>query len=372
MTVVNSRDKKEVLDPQSHVAAGNKLPKLQYTMITFKPKQVTAKMLAVLPERSRDVLSKRYGLQPDAETYTLEAIGQAYGVTRERVRQIENHGLQAIQKSDQYKEYAPLFTELHEHIVRLGGGLVAEHILLDELTKDETTRNHVFFLMVLSDMFYRSRENPHYEHRWFTEKQVAEAVENALHKVYRTLKRDDLISEQEILDRFRTELSEAATGRDDDVLKRWLRISKRIDCNPLGDWGPADSPNVRVKGVRDYAYLAVKRHGSPMHFKEVATAIFELFGHKAHIATTHNELIKDDRFVLVGRGLYALTEWGYAPGVVKEVLRELLAKEGPLSKEEIIDKVRKERYVKDNTIVVNLQDMNHFRRLANGTYMLAE
>ncbi len=341
-------------------------------MITFKPKQVTKQMLSVIPERSRDVLTKRYGLGPDSEIHTLEAIGQAYGITRERVRQIENHSLQAIQKSELYKEKRELFSELHEHIVRLGGGLVAEHILLDELTKDPATRNHLFFLMVLSDFFYRSRENPHYAHRWFTERQVADAVEKALHKVYRTLNRDELISEQEILDRFRTELHDVATDQDDDVLKRWLHISKRIDCNPLGDWGQADSPNVRVKGVRDYAYLAVKRHGSPMHFKEVAQAIYDLFGHKAHVATTHNELIKDPRFVLVGRGLYALTEWGYAPGVVKEVLRELLEKEGPLSKEEIIDKVRKERYVKDNTIVVNLQDHGHFKRLANGTYMLVE
>ena len=90
------------------------------------------------------------------------------------------------------------------------------------------------------------------------------------------------------------------------------------------------------------------------------------------IATTHNELIKDDRFVLVGRGLYALSEWGYTAGVVKEVLKEILENEGPLSREEIIDKVRKERYVKDNTILVNLQDANLFKKLANGHYTIAE
>ena len=109
-----------------------------------------------------------------------------------------------------------------------------------------------------------------------------------------------------------------------------------------------------------------------MHFREVAETINELFDHKAHVATTHNELIKDPRFVLVGRGLYALTEWGYTAGVVKDVLREILAEEGPLSREEIIDKVRKERYVKDNTILVNLQDTNLFRKLSNGTFALVE
>jgi hypothetical protein len=163
-----------------------------------------------------------------------------------------------------------------------------------------------------------------------------------------------------------------ADRHNESVLKRWLAMSKQIGRNPLGDWGPADSPNIRVKGIRDYAYLTVKRHGSPMHFREVAESIAHLFGHRAHVATTHNELIKDKRFVLVGRGLYALSEWGYTAGVVKEVLRDILNQEGPLSREELIDKVKKERYVKDNTIIVNLQDLNLFKRLANGTYTLAD
>lgn len=341
-------------------------------MITFKPKQVTKALLAVLPERARDVLTKRYGLGADGETSTLEAIGQVYGITRERVRQIENYGIASIQKSEVYREHVELFSELQSLIEQLGGGVVAEHVFLDEITNDPILRNHIYFLLVVGDTFYRGKENPTYTHRWFTERKVAEVVEKALREVYTSLKSDELVSEQEILSRFRNQLLDIADRYDESVLKRWLLISKQIGKNPLGDWGPADSPNIRVKGIRDYAYLAVKRHGSPMHFKEVAQAIDELFSHKAHVATTHNELIKDARFVLVGRGLYALTEWGYTAGVVKDVLRDILEKEGELSKEEIIDKVRKERYVKDNTIIVNLQDPNLFRRLSNGKYTLAE
>lgn len=341
-------------------------------MISFKPKQITKTLLEVLPERARDVLEKRYGLGPDGDTYTLESIGQSYGITRERVRQIENYGIQSIQKSDVYRKSYDLFVELQKLIDQLGGGLIAEHVLLDELTNDPITRNHLYFLLVVGDPFYKSKENPQYAHRWFTEHKVAEMVERALRNVYKGLERDQLVSENEIINRFRVELVDLADKHNEDVLKRWLHISKQIAQNPLGDWGPAESPNVRVKGIRDYAYLAVKRHGSPMHFREVAETIKELFDHKAHVATTHNELIKDNRFVLVGRGLYALTEWGYAAGVVKDVLREILAAEGPLSREELIDKVRKERYVKDNTILVNLQDTNLFRRLANGTYTLSE
>lgn len=341
-------------------------------MISFKPKQITKTLLEVLPERARDVLEKRYGLGKNGETFTLESIGQSYGITRERVRQIENYGIQSIQKSEVYKKHFDLFVEMQKLIDQLGGGLIAEHVLLDELSTDSATRNHLYFLLVVGDPFYKSKENPQYAHRWFTERKTADSVEKALRNVYKGLNRDELVSENEIINRFRTELAEIAEDHNEEVLKRWLMISKQIGCNPLGDWGPADSPNIRVKGIRDYAYLAVKRHGSPMHFREVAETINELFNHKAHIATTHNELIKDARFVLVGRGLYALTEWGYTAGVVKDVLREILEQEGPLSREELIDKVRKERYVKDNTILVNLQDANLFRKLTNGTYALAD
>ncbi len=341
-------------------------------MISFKPKQITKALLGVLPERANDVLTKRYGLGQDGQTSTLESIGQSYGITRERVRQIENYGIQSIQRSEEYKKHYDLFIEIQTLIDKLGGGVIAEHVLLDELTSDPITRNHLYFLLVVGDPFYRGKENLDYTHRWFTERKVADNVEKALKNVHGTLESDELVSEQEILNRFRLQLVDLVNQDDENVLLRWLSMSKQIGRNPLGDWGLVDSPNVRVKGIRDYAYLAVKRHGSPMHFREVATSIDNLFKHKAHVATTHNELIKDARFVLVGRGLYALTEWGYTAGVVKDVLREILIQEGPLSREELIDKVRKERYVKDNTIIVNLQDANLFKRLSNGSYTVVE
>jgi hypothetical protein len=341
-------------------------------MISFKPKQVTKKLLSVLPDRARDVLEKRYGLGPDGTTYTLESIGQTYGITRERVRQIENYGIQSIQKSPVYSEFEAMFSELQGTIEKLGGGLIAEHVILEELSTDPIIRNHLYFLLVIGHPFYRAKENPSYTHRWYTEKKISDAVEQALKNVRRSLGRDELITEEEMIERFRNELIDLTDKYDEKILKRWLMISKEVAANPLGEWGHASSPNVRVKGIRDYAYLVVKRHGSPMHFREVAEAIQGLFDRKAHTATTHNELIKDERFVLVGRGLYALTEWGYSAGVVKDVLRDILTQHGPLTREEIIDKVRKERYVKDNTIIVNLQDSNLFKRLANGAYTIID
>jgi DNA-directed RNA polymerase delta subunit len=122
--------------------------------------------------------------------------------------------------------------------------------------------------------------------------------------------------------------------------------------------------------MRDYAFLVIRKHGSPIHFREVAKQITQVFKKKAHVATTHNELIKDPRFVLVGRGLYALKEWGYMSGVVRDVIKKIIEKNGPLTKEEIIAKVLKERYVKDNTIMVNLQNQKHFKKDKDGKYSI--
>lgn len=341
-------------------------------MIAFKPKQVTNKLLSVLPVRARDVLEKRYGLGATGETYTLESIGKIYGITRERVRQIENYGIQTIQKSPVYTEFEGAFSELQTALHSLGG-VVSEKDLFTELTKDQALRNHLYFILVVGDPFRRIREDNSFTYRWCVEKKIADTVESALTTVFESLEEDELVSEDEILARLKNALGEIEEKyRDEKILKRWLSISKEIDCNPLGEWGHSVSPNVRAKGIRDYAYLAVKRHGSPMHFKEVAESIKSLFSKKAHVATTHNELIKDKRFVLVGRGLYALSEWGYSAGVVKDVLREILNVHGPLTREEIIDKVRKERYVKDNTIIVNLQDNTLFKRLPDGNYIIVE
>jgi hypothetical protein len=139
--------------------------------------------------------------------------------------------------------------------------------------------------------------------------------------------------------------------------------------NPLSEWGRAEAPAIRTKGIRDYAYLVIKKKAEPMHFSDVAKSISSVFAKKAHVATTHNELIKDSRFVLVGRGLYALAEWGYQPGVVRDVIKEVLKKK-PLTREEVIEEVKKVRYVKDNTVLVNLNDTKHFKRSKDGKYSL--
>ncbi|MBA3789105.1 hypothetical protein H0X32_01765 [Patescibacteria group bacterium] len=339
-------------------------------VFTFDSATTVKRLLAEVPERAREVLTYRFGLGTSSERETLEAIGERWGITRERVRQIEAAGIDAIRNSKAFTDAAGAFDELASHI-KVMGGIVPEEILLEGLASDEKTRNRYRFLLVVGSAFFRERETDEFYARWHVDQPTAKKVHTALSSLYAGLSDAEVLSEGEMLDRFIEELRGINDAyKNEEILKRWLSLSKHIGANPLAEWGRAASPAIRTKGIRDYAYLVIKRSGKPMHFSDVAQTIGTLFAKEAHVATTHNELIKDARFVLVGRGLYALAEWGYSPGVVRDVIKDVLKKK-PLSREQVIEAVKKVRYVKDNTILVNLNDPRYFRRLKNGTYAIA-
>ena len=340
--------------------------------LTFNPKQVTKKLLSVLPDRARDVILSRYGLDKDPRKMTLESIGKKYGITRERVRQIENYAIHSIKRAESFSKEKAVFTEL-ENLFHKIGGIISEEDLLHHVSKDKSVQNHIQLLLVLGDSFRKEKEDDHFKHRWHVNETLAKRVHEALKKLYNNLSNKDLLSELDIIAAFLGHVEDISDEykNNHDVVRRWLSLSKTIGKNALGEWGLISSPNIRAKGMRDYAFLVIRKHGSPIHFREVAKSIEKLFGKKAHVATTHNELIKDPRFVLVGRGLYALAEWGYMSGVVKDVIRKILESNGPLNREQIIGKVLKERYVKENTIVVNLQNSKHFKKTKDGLYTIA-
>lgn len=337
-------------------------------IISFRPKQVTKKLLSTLKDRSFDVISNRYGLSDDTERKTLEAIGKKYGITRERVRQIENAALNTVRKSDAMKESQPVFDEL-EKVINDMGLVVEEEELLNHIAKDKATQNHIHLYLVLGDSFNKNKEDEEFKSRWSLDNESVEKIHNALSKLYESLGDDELVPESKMIEKFLDEVKEMSQEyKDQEIVKRWLNVSKKIGKNPLNEWGRAESKNVKTRGVKDYTYLVMRKHGEPMHFREVAEAITKTFNRKTLAATTHNELIKDPRFVLVGRGRYALKEWGYKPGIVRDVIAEILKESGPMTKDEIVDAVLKERFLKRNTILVNLHNTKYFKKTKDGRY----
>ena len=339
--------------------------------ITFKPKAVSKKLLTALNPRTREIVVNRYGLEKE-NRMTLEAIGKTYDITRERVRQIENFALASIKKSKEYKEHSFIFDELKSIIKELGAVVSEEH-LMRHISKDPVVQNHINLYLALNDDFKKHKEDDNFHTHFTTDDKTATHVRQALDKLYSSINEEDLVKEEEVFNRFMGHLTELISEykNNKDIIYRYLALSKVIGKNQLSEWGRTSSPHVKARGIKDYAYLIMRRNGEPMHFKDVALEINKIFGKKAHVATCHNELIKDSRFVLVGRGMYGLKDWGHTGGVVRDVITEVLKESGrPLPKDEIIKRVLAKRIVKPNTVLVNLQNPKYFRKVA-GEYTLA-
>jgi hypothetical protein len=335
--------------------------------LSFNPREVASNLLTDLPPRAKQVLKKRFGLDTK-ETMTLEAVGQIYGITRERVRQIEEAALKSVRKSPAFGETAACFEELRL-VMEAYGGVVHESEFLNYLAEDKITQHCIHFLLVIGDAFSKLREDDAFYRRWTVNPSVAEAVHESLRNLCERLSPDDLLPEDHLIKVFCENLHETLPATTPPAqLKNWIKLSKEIDKSPVGEWGLAKSPNVHVRGIRDYAYLVLRQAGEPLHFTEVAKRITKDFNKPTNAATSHNELIKDSRFVLVGRGIYALSEWGYKPGVVREVIDRLLKKSGPLTEADILKRVLKERLVKPNTVLVNLRNPKFFKKNKDGKY----
>jgi hypothetical protein len=294
--------------------------------LQFKPKQTTKKLLSILPDRAREVLISRYGLGKKIDKMTLDSIGKVYGITRERVRQIENYAITNIRKSDAYKAEKSTFAEV-VNLLHTLGGIVVEDDFLGHIAKDKSLQNHIHFILVIGDVFKKRKEDSEFKHRWHVNEELAKNVETSLRKLYSGLSDQDLLVESEIVNKFLEHLEGVSEKyKNQEVVKRWLSLSRMVGKNAMGEWGVASSSNVKTKGMRDYAFLVIRKHGSPIHFKEVATQITQIFKKKAHVATTHNELIKDKDCTL-GRRLYALKNgiWLVVRDVIKSILEKYIA-----------------------------------------------
>jgi hypothetical protein len=243
------------------------------------------------------------------------------------------------------------------------------------ISKDAVIQNHINFYLVLGEDFVKHKEDDDFDHHWSIDEKASKEVQGSLKKLHDSIGDEELVKEEEIVERFMGQLGSILDEykNNKETIFRYLSLSKKIGKNQLHEWGRTSSPHVRARGIKDYAYLIMRRENRPMHFREVATAINTTFGKRAHVATCHNELIKDPRFVLVGRGMYGLKEWGHTGGVVKDVIKEVLKDKGtPMSKEAIVEGVLSRRMVRPNTVIVNLQNVKFFKKNKDGLYELAK
>jgi hypothetical protein len=205
---------------------------------------------------------------------------------------------------------------------------------------------YVLFLLTLSDKFFRVCEKKDFYYFWAITPEAKTGVKETLSQLVSDMQKlGKPISGEE----FYSEIS-SKRGLSQSATLSYLEVSKRIQENKEGKLGLTDWPEIKPRGVRDRAFLVFKKSEKPLHFTEVAQLIdrleYNLPNKKTYPQTVHNELIKDSRFVLVGRGTYALAEWGYVPGTIKDIIVKILSdKKEAIHRDEIVKEVLSQRLV---------------------------
>lgn len=333
--------------------------------------KITSELISDLDSRTKDILMKRFGLQ-EKEPLTLERIGQDHNITRERVRQIVDDALFSLREQIQEAKVRAVLSvfEKFQKALEGEGHLKKEDAFVENLGGEDQA-NHVIFLLHLGDQFMRHKETDDTHPFWSSHEEVHDKAAKLLKDLHEYLQEKENAADLH-------ELKEVYEDPESPMFASLLEISKHVVRSLDGKYGLKHWPHVYPKTIRDKAYIALKDKGKPLHFKEVAKAIDEIqerldLEHKKKILpqTVHNELIKDPRFVLVGRGKYGLQEWGYKEGTVKDVISSIMKQERKaLTSEQILKKTLQQRHVKESTVLLNLQDRKMFAKDERGRYYL--
>ena len=332
---------------------------------------VEAILGAVEQEREREIITRRFGLYDRKET--LEQIGELLGITRERVRQLEKAILIRLKIAGEEGKIPAIQTVEKAIIRELSemGRLATVADLTDAMLGNKATpltRARVAFAAALAPRLTVIDENDNYRisvgiAEYGDEKKVREQVDAVVAAVK---KHGQPLTIEQLHDQLNHE--------HPSHVRALATVSKHLS-NLKDMWGLNKWPTVNPKNIRDKIYVILAENGKPMHFSEIAGSIKDSNFSRKNVTTQaiHNELIKDKRFVLIGRGIYALDAWGYSKGTVADTIADILRSSSePLHRDEIVKRVLKSRQVKETTILLNLQSKPQFKRVAKATYSLAE
>lgn len=354
-------------------ASNSALQTAQNTKVAINLQSLLDDLFMVLTEKEAMVIRRRFALQGQPKQ-TLEKIGKHFKVTRERIRQIEGIALSKLRRTVRTTKLNEV-NELAKSILRVHGGLMREDELISQVLKrmPNSTELDGAVLRLSFSIDSEMNSNGHsgtFVPFWRLESLAMEDVSLIVDHIVKILKKrkscmkkDELISAVQALNLFKDRIPSK------ELISSSFTIDERLREIDDG-WGLTEWRFVRPRSIRDKVEIILRKAGTPLHFMEIANRIREArFDHKnVTVQAVHNELIRYPQFVLVGRGLYALREWGYEPGTVADVIESILKEKGPLSKKEIIAEVAKQRTVKVGTISLNLQKMPYFVRVGRAVY----
>lgn len=339
--------------------------------------EVLEELFMVLTDKEKEVVVKRFSLD-NQPRQTLENIGRKFSVTRERVRQIEKIALSKLKRTAKNTKLN-MVNDLATKLIRENGGIMLQNDIvseiLNQIRKPSEVDNSIIKLALSVNENIVSSDKPNiYYTFWYVNPIKLAEIQEVLKEAKKELKeKKDIVAEMKLARDVQSSLKAVGKNYTEEFIASALKVDKSMR-KIEGGYGLMIWRHVNPKSIRDKAYIVLKKSARPLHFIEIANKIVEAAFDKkvVTVQAVHNELIRCEKFVLVGRGLYALSEWGYSEGTVADIIEQLLKKKGKMTKKEIIEGVMKQRQVKKGTISLNLQKRACFKRIGRATYMLAK
>lgn len=331
---------------------------------------ISGSLKIIEQEREKEIISRRFGLTGNKET--LEQIGEMLSITRERVRQLEKAILIRLQISaeeNKIPELAAAEKILVRNLTEMGR-VAKINDLADKVYGKAATASQktgIYFIATFSKALTVVEENDKYNAAvGIAEYGDEKTIRSKVDEIVKLIKEN---KQPMSLD----ELDSKLNYEHPDHIKAIASISKAL-ATLNGMWGLSKWPAVNPKNIRDKIFVILETKKEPMHFSDIAKEIADSnFKRKnVTIQAIHNELIKDSRFILIGRGIYALSSWGYKKGTISDIIKSILEKsDKALTREEIVKQVLKTRKVKETTILLNLQNKKLFKKIDKNSYTLA-
>lgn len=332
-------------------------------------------LLWQLSEKESHVIIHRTGLK--GQKQTLQEIGDAYGITRERVRQIEDKGIKEIGSRIKDTRLGDIQI-LAGRILHENHGVMSRDALVSAIIKElnlNASINKSMLEVILQSDFDMQKSKPRLNTvTYFHEPQITrrsiEAVHNEAVRILK--KRKDVIEQNALYDRIMESLGETYSYLNHELIDAIMDVFLDVVKGEKTKIALASWHILNPKTLKDKAIYVFKKQNKPMHFVELANSIAEYFDKSpVKVNTVHNELIRNSEFVLIGRGIYALKSWGYKSGTVQDVIVDVFKRlDRPMTSDEITEEVLKTRQVKSNTIYMNLQNKKVFERVGRNLYQL--
>lgn len=334
-------------------------------------------VLNSLSLKEKDVIERRIWL--DCQKETLQNIWDSFSpnITRERVRQIEESGIKKIWRIIKATLLAEV-QEIAKAVLEEHSGVLTKEKLINAVIKnmDLSWKINVSIIeaIVQSDYDVVKSKPKLWTKTFFYLPKISRKLIDNIHKEAVSIlkKRKDVMDKLALYELLKVNLKEpnlknvfidSVLDIFEDIVKweeKLIWLTKWRILNP--------------KTLKDKAIYVLKKEKVPMHFVAISNKITEIMWEVVKVNTIHNELIRNNEFILIWRWIYALKEWWiYKPGTVLDVIIDIMKKTNePLATEDIISRVLKVRKVKGTTIYMNLQNKSAIERVWRNYYKLKD